>query len=112
LPIINRFGVISGVGQFGHAHQSWVVWWAIARWFGLPLTFFGWHGKQARDILFVGDMLHCRDCQLDLIIYWIDNRKAARYLNWRPQTSLQLAFARMFDWIGQNESELRLRYIT
>ena len=162
LPIIvNRFGVISGIGQFGHADQGWVVWWAIAHWFGLPLTYFGWHGKQVRDILFVEDMLALLDCQLaqiasfrgevfnlgggaanaislceatkcmreicsrstsitdsdevrkgDVIIYWTDNRKAARHLNWRPQTSLQLGFARIFDWIRQNESELRLRYLT
>jgi len=162
LPIIvNRFGVISGVGQFGHADQGWVVWWAIAHWFGLPLTYFGWHGKQVRDILFVEDMLALLDCQLaqitsfrgdvfnigggaanaislceatkcmreissrsttiteadevrkgDVTIYWTDNRKAACHLNWRPQTSLQTGFARIFDWIRQHESELRLRYLT
>ncbi len=65
LPVVvNRFGVISGIGQFGHADQGWVVWWAIAHWFKLPLTYLGWQGKQVRDILFVEDMLSLLDRQL------------------------------------------------
>jgi CDP-paratose 2-epimerase len=65
LPIVvNRFGVISGIGQFGHADQGWVVWWAMAHWFGLSLTYLGWRGKQVRDILFVEDMLSLLDLQL------------------------------------------------
>jgi CDP-paratose 2-epimerase len=65
LPIVvNRFGVISGVGQFGHADQGWVVWWAIAHWLKLPLTYLGWQGKQVRDVLFVEDMLALLDHQL------------------------------------------------
>jgi CDP-paratose 2-epimerase len=65
LPIVvNRFGVISGIGQFGHADQGWVVWWAIAHWFKIPLTYFGWQGKQVRDVLFVEDMLSLLDRQL------------------------------------------------
>ena len=65
LPIIvNRFGVISGVGQLGHAEQGWVTWWAMAHWFGLPLTYLGWQGKQVRDILFVEDMLALLDLQI------------------------------------------------
>lgn len=64
LPVVvNRFGVISGVGQFGHADQGWVVWWAIAHWFKLPLTYLGWQGKQVRDVLFVEDMLSLLDLQ-------------------------------------------------
>jgi CDP-paratose 2-epimerase len=65
LPIvINRFGVISGEGQFGHTDQGWVVWWAIAHWFQLPLTYLGWQGKQVRDVLFVEDMLGLLDLQI------------------------------------------------
>ena len=65
LPIVvNRFGVISGAGQFGHADQGWVVWWAMAHWFHLPLTYLGWEGKQVRDVLFVEDMLSLLDLQL------------------------------------------------
>jgi CDP-paratose 2-epimerase len=62
--VVNRFGVISGVGQFGHADQGWVVWWAIAHWFKLPLTYLGWQGKQVRDILFVEDVLSLLDLQI------------------------------------------------
>jgi CDP-paratose 2-epimerase len=65
LPIVvNRFGVISGAGQFGYADQGWVVWWAIAHWFQLPLTYLGWQGKQVRDVLFVEDMLALLDLQI------------------------------------------------
>jgi len=68
LPIVvNRFGVISGQGQFGHADQGWLVWWAVAHWFQLPLTYLGWRGKQVRDILFVEDMLELLDRQVQNI---------------------------------------------
>jgi CDP-paratose 2-epimerase len=160
LPIVvNRFGVISGIGQFGHADQGWVVWWAIAHWFRLPLTYLGWQGKQVRDVLFVEDMLTVLDRQLaglssfrgevfnlgggagnaislceatkcmqeissrctnitvsdqarkgDVVLYWTDNRKASQKLDWHPQTDLRTGFIRIFDWIRENESELRSRY--
>lgn len=160
LPIVvNRFAVISGVGQFGHADQGWVVWWAIAHWLRLPLTYFGWQGKQVRDVLFVEDMLALLDCQLakiasfrgevfnlgggaanaislceatkcmqeisgrsttitisdearkgDVLLYWTDNRRAMNKLGWQPQTNLRTGFTRVFDWIRQNEAELRSRY--
>jgi CDP-paratose 2-epimerase len=65
LPVVvNRFGVISGVGQFGKVDQGWVVWWALAHWFGLPLSYLGWKGKQVRDVLFVDDMLTLLDRQI------------------------------------------------
>jgi CDP-paratose 2-epimerase len=65
LPVVvNRFGVLSGAGQFGHTDQGWVVWWAIAHWFKLPLTYLGWQGKQVRDVLFVEDMLALLDLQI------------------------------------------------
>jgi CDP-paratose 2-epimerase len=68
LPIVvNRFSVISGAGQFGHTDQGWVVWWAIAHWFQLPLTYLGWQGKQVRDVLFVEDMLGLLDLQIKQI---------------------------------------------
>jgi len=62
--IINRLGVISGAGQFGKIDQGWVVWWAVACWFGLPLKYIGWGGKQVRDILFVDDV--CRLVDLEI----------------------------------------------
>ena len=161
LPVaVNRFGVISGIGQFGHADQGWVVWWAIAHWFQLPLTYLGWQGKQVRDVLFVEDMLELLDLQIkkianfrgevfnlgggavnsislreatsamqeissrtspitvsdkarqdDIVLYWTDNRKAAQQLEWKPKTDLRTGFVRIFDWIRENEAELRSRYI-
>jgi CDP-paratose 2-epimerase len=62
--IVNRLGVISGAGQFGKIDQGWVVWWAVACWFGLPLKYIGWGGKQVRDILFVEDV--CRLVELEI----------------------------------------------
>jgi CDP-paratose 2-epimerase len=161
LPVVvNRFGVLSGAGQFGHADQGWVVWWAIAHWFQLPLTYLGWQGKQVRDVLFVEDMLGLLDIQIsqiarfrgevfnlgggaansislneattsmqeissrtapmtqcdkarkgDVILYWTDNRKAAQQLSWTPKTDLRAGFTRIFDWIRENEKELRERYV-
>ena len=62
--IVNRLGVISGAGQFGKIDQGWVAWWAVACWFGLPLKYIGWGGKQVRDILFVEDV--CRLVELEI----------------------------------------------
>ena len=45
-------------------YLCWVVWWAIAHWFKLPLTYLGWKGKQVRDVLFVDDMLALIDMQI------------------------------------------------
>jgi len=160
LPIVvNRFGVISGPGQFGKIDQGWVVWWAIAHWFNLPLTYFGWQCKQVRDVLFVDDMLSLLELQIsdlaacrgevfnvgggpgnsislreatasiqeisarstvitqldqdrkgDIAVYWTDNRKARQKLGWEPKTNLSSGFTGIFEWIRENEAELRSRY--
>lgn len=65
--ILNRLGVISGAGQFGKIDQGWVVWWAVACWFGLPLKYIGWGGKQVRDILFVEDVCRLVDLEIGQI---------------------------------------------
>jgi CDP-paratose 2-epimerase len=68
LPIIvNRFGVISGSGQFSKTDQGWFVWWAMAHWFGLPLKYIGWKGKQVRDIVFIEDVCRLVDLQMGQI---------------------------------------------
>jgi CDP-paratose 2-epimerase len=47
IPVIfNHLGVISGAGQFGKIDQGWVVWWAVACWFSLPLKYIGCDGKR------------------------------------------------------------------
>ncbi|HXN21371.1 MAG TPA: NAD-dependent epimerase/dehydratase family protein [Candidatus Dormibacteraeota bacterium] len=63
--VVNRFGVLSGEGQFGKTDQGWVVWWAVAHWFGLPLKYLGWNGKQVRDILFIEDLCRLVDVQIE-----------------------------------------------
>ena len=65
--VINRFGVIAGSGQFGKPDQGWVVWWAMAHWFGLPLKYIGWKGKQVRDVLFIEDMCRLVDAQMSQV---------------------------------------------
>ena len=65
--IVNRLGVITGAGQFGKIDQGWVVWWAIAAWFRLPLKYIGWGGKQVRDILFVDDVCRLIDMEMSQI---------------------------------------------
>ena len=49
--------------------------------------------------------------QGDIVLYWTDNRKAARQLGWKPKTDLHSGFTRIFEWIRQNEAELRSRYV-
>jgi CDP-paratose 2-epimerase len=158
--VVNRFGVLSGPGQFGQTDQGWVVWWIVAHWFQLPLTYLGWHGKQVRDVLFIEDMLDLVDKQVarigefrgevfnvgggagnsvslreatammqeissrvapvtiaelaskgDIVLYWTDNRKATHWLNWTPKIGLRDGFAQIFEWIRENEAELRSRYV-
>jgi len=65
--IINRFGVVSGSGQFGHADQGFLVWWVIAHLLGQPLVIHGHDGKQVRDVLFIEDLLALIDKQVPRI---------------------------------------------
>lgn len=62
--VVNRFGVIAGTGQFAKLDQGWVVWWAIAHYFKLPLKYIGWNGKQVRDILFLDDVCALVELQM------------------------------------------------
>ena len=50
--------------------------------------------------------------QGDIVLYWTDNRKAAQQLDWKPKTDLRTGFVRIFDWISENEAELRSRYVS
>jgi CDP-paratose 2-epimerase len=157
--VVNRFGVIAGTGQFAKLDQGWVVWWAIAHYFKLPLKYIGWNGKQVRDILFLEDVCALVELEMnqierfrgdifnlgggsanslslreatqlleqklgrgttittedglrkgDLPIYFTDNRKAARRLNWQPRVSLDEGFERILSWVRANEATLRSRY--
>jgi len=50
--------------------------------------------------------------QGDIVLYWTDNRKAAEQLSWKPQIDLRTGFTRIFEWIRENEAELRSRYVS
>jgi CDP-paratose 2-epimerase len=157
--VINRFGVIAGTGQFAKLDQGWVVWWAIAHYFKLPLKYIGWNGKQVRDVLFLDDVCSLVELQMgeiarfrgdifnlgggsanslslregtnllehklghgtsitvedavrkgDLPVYFTDNRKGGRELNWKPSVTLDRGFDKILAWIRANEDTLRKRY--
>ena len=50
--------------------------------------------------------------QGDIVLNWTDNRKAVQQLGWKPKTYLGTGFVRIFDWIRENEAELRSRYVS
>ena len=54
--IINRFSCLYGPHQFGKVSQGWVVWFALAKKFGIDLKFYGFKGKQVRDCLHIDDL--------------------------------------------------------
>jgi CDP-paratose 2-epimerase len=157
--VINRFGVIAGTGQFAKLDQGWVVWWAIAHYFRLPLKYIGWNGKQVRDVLFLDDVCSLVELQMgqisrfrgdifnlgggaanslslregtallerklghgtnitvedsvrkgDLPIYFTDNRKGTKHLNWQPTVTLDQGFDKILEWIRANEEILKKRY--
>lgn len=51
-----RLSCIYGPDQLGVEDQGWLAWFAIARLLGRPITIYG-DGKQARDVLFVEDLV-------------------------------------------------------
>lgn len=56
--ICNRFSCLAGPYQWGKAEQGWVAWFAIANELELPITIFGYKGKQVRDYLFIDDVFN------------------------------------------------------
>lgn len=65
--VINRFSCLAGPGQFGKSEQGWVAWFVVAALFEIPITLFGFKGKQVRDVLFVPDILNLVDLQMEKI---------------------------------------------
>lgn len=51
-----RQSCIYGYRQFGVEDQGWVAWFTIAAVLGKPVTIYG-DGKQARDVLFIEDLV-------------------------------------------------------
>ena len=105
-----RQSCIYGYRQFGAEDQGWLAWFMIASHLERPITVFG-DGKQARDILFVDDLLNAYDaaftagkavygrafnigggpdnvCSLLELIAYIERRRGARLeyekAAWRP----------------------------
>jgi CDP-paratose 2-epimerase len=54
--IVNRFSCLAGPYQWGKPEQGWITWWMIAAMLDLPIQYFGWNGKQVRDVLFTDDI--------------------------------------------------------
>ncbi|MCB0078009.1 MAG: GDP-mannose 4,6-dehydratase [Anaerolineales bacterium] len=54
--VVMRQSCIYGYRQFGIEDQGWVAWFIIAALKGRQITIYG-DGKQARDVLFVDDLL-------------------------------------------------------
>jgi CDP-paratose 2-epimerase len=65
--IINRFSCLAGPRQFGKSEQGWVAWFVIAAVLGLPVTLFGFQGKQVRDVLFIPDIMNLIDKELGFL---------------------------------------------
>ncbi len=64
--IVFRQSCIYGPRQMGVEDQGWVAWFVIALIMGRPITIFG-DGKQARDLLYVDDLLRAFDLAIDRI---------------------------------------------
>ncbi|WP_139921385.1 NAD-dependent epimerase/dehydratase family protein [Hymenobacter sp. DG01] len=64
--VVNRFGVISGKGQFGMESQGVIAYWLRQHLEKKPLKYigFGGSGKQVRDALHVADVCALVDLQL------------------------------------------------
>jgi CDP-paratose 2-epimerase len=60
----NRFSCLAGPWQYGVVDQGWYVWFIIAAFFSIPITFYGWQGKQVRDVLFIDDVVRLVERQL------------------------------------------------
>ncbi len=67
--VINRFGVISGEGQFGKTDQGWVAWWAVAFHFGLAAQIYRL-GRQtgSRHFIYRGCLPAGRTCKWKISI--------------------------------------------
>jgi len=61
---IFRMSCIYGERQFRVEDQGWLSWFAIAAHMGKPVTIYG-DGKQARDVLYVSDLLTAYEAFLE-----------------------------------------------
>lgn len=69
IPIfVNRFSCLTGPWQYGTVAQGWYMWFIIAAYLGLPITYYGWNGKQVRDVLFIEDVCDLAEKQLSMAL--------------------------------------------
>jgi CDP-paratose 2-epimerase len=64
--VVFRQSAIYGPRQFGIEDQGWMAWFVIAAVTGRPITIYG-DGKQARDLLYVDDLLNAYDAAVERI---------------------------------------------
>ncbi len=65
--IINRCGLIAGQWQFGKVDQGVITLWMAKHFYNKPLTIYGYHGKQVRDVLNINDLCELIHTQLNLM---------------------------------------------
>lgn len=63
----NRFGVISGRGQFGYGNQGIIAFWLKQHFLSGELKYLGYGGEglQVRDALHIRDLCHLVDIQIN-----------------------------------------------
>jgi len=66
--IINRFSCIAGPNQMASVEQGWAMRLMLAHYFDLPFTYYGWGGKQVRDVLYVGDLCRLINAQAHALL--------------------------------------------
>jgi len=64
--IVFRQSCIYGPHQFGVEDQGWIAWFIIALLTNQKITIYG-DGKQVRDILYIGDLIHAYQLAADNI---------------------------------------------
>lgn len=68
IPCIrNRFSCIAGPHQWGCTDQGWVALWMIHHILKKPLTYYGFQGKQARDVLHINDLCDLISKQINFL---------------------------------------------
>lgn len=68
IPCIrNRFSCMAGPHQLACADQAWLALWMIHHFVKKPLTYFGFKGKQVRDVLHIDDLYRLIVKQVDYL---------------------------------------------
>lgn len=97
--VVFRQSCIYGYRQFGLEDQGWVAWFTIATQMGRPIKIYG-DGKQARDILFVEDLLDAYDAAVANI-----QRAAGRIYNIGGGPENVISLLDLLDYLQTQENE-------